>query len=147
MSDFIIYTDGGSRGNPGPAAFGVAIRSSDGLFHEAYGHYMGVATNNEAEYSAVISGLQRLHEVLGSKSIDMSVELRADSELMVRQMNGIYKVKNERIGQLFLKVWHAKSLFKSVKFVHVRREFNKEADAMVNKALDDAMALPLHNKK
>ncbi len=137
MADYIIYTDGGSRGNPGKAAFGVVIKSANSEFHKSYGEYMGIATNNEAEYSGVISGLHMLKNLLGGEAKHKEVEVRADSELLVRQMNGIYKVRNPRISKLFMEVWNAKSQFKTVVFTHVRRAQNKEADAMVNKVLDE----------
>lgn len=133
---YYINTDGGSRGNPGHAAYGFVIKDSEGSIIDSSGHYMGHATNNEAEYSAVIFGLRKLASILEEGARDVDVEILADSELLVKQMNGIYKVRNERIGKLFVEVFNEKIKFKSVKFTHVRREKNKEADAMVNEALD-----------
>ena len=136
---YYINTDGGSRGNPGNAAYGFVIKDKDGKIVESKGKFMGHATNNEAEYSAVIFGLAHLKNIVGDNAKQIDVEILADSELLVRQMNGIYKVKNERLIKLFMEVWNAKAHFKSVTFTHVRRAQNKEADAMVNQALDDAI--------
>lgn len=136
---YYINTDGGSRGNPGNAAYGFVIKDAHGKILASEGKFMGHATNNEAEYSAVVFGLRHLKNILGDESEGSDVEILADSELLVRQMNGIYKVKNERLIKLFMEVWNSKSNFKSVIFTHVRRAQNKEADAMVNKALDEAL--------
>ena len=128
----IIYTDGGSRGNPGPAAAGFVI---DG---KGYGQYLGKETNNFAEYTAIVLALEKARVVLGkTKAKQTEVEVRMDSELAVKQLNGEYRIKNEGIQPLFFAVWNLRFDFKRVKFVHVRRELNKEADAMVNKALDE----------
>ena len=140
----IIYTDGGSRGNPGPAALGAVIQFPEDhgkLFsageHKKYGETIGVATNNVAEYSAVIFALKKARVLLGkARAKKTSIELRTDSELLVKQMNGEYKVKNKDLRELFVEVWDLKQDFRKVSFVHVFREKNKEADEMVNKALD-----------
>ena len=140
----IIYTDGGSRGNPGPAALGAVIQFPEDhgkLFsageHKKYGATIGVATNNVAEYSAVIFALKKARVLLGKvRAKKTSIELRTDSELLVKQMNGEYKVKNKDLRELFVEVWDLKQDFRKVSFVHVFREKNKEADEMVNKALD-----------
>ncbi|PIR87079.1 MAG: hypothetical protein COU11_02515 [Candidatus Harrisonbacteria bacterium CG10_big_fil_rev_8_21_14_0_10_49_15] len=130
----IIYTDGGSRGNPGPAAAGWVI---DG---KGYGAYLGTETNNIAEYTAIVLALEKARALLGkTKAKATEVEMRMDSELAVKQLNGEYRIKNEGIQPLFFKIWNLKFDFKSVEFVHVRRELNKEADAMVNKALDEKL--------
>lgn len=126
----ITYTDGGARGNPGPAALGVVIKDEKETV-EAYGRYLGVQTNNIAEYAAVLSALERCKE-LGAEE----VEMRMDSELVVKQMNGEYKVKNPGLAQIFLKIHNVKTGFKKVTFHHVRREKNTEADEQVNKAID-----------
>lgn len=140
----IIYTDGGARGNPGPAAIGAVIQFPQDhgkLFasgeHKKYGETIGRATNNVAEYSAVIFALKKAKSLLGKeKAKKISIELRTDSELLTKQLNGEYKVKNENLKKLFMEVWDLKSDFKEVSFRHVVREKNKEADAMVNLALD-----------
>ncbi len=131
MTKFIINTDGGSRGNPGPSAIGVVVGGKE------YGEYIGKTTNNVAEYKAVIFALKKAKALLGSKKAgETDVEVRADSELLVKQMNGEYKMKNEELQPLFIEVWNLKQDFKSVAFKHVPREENKDADRMVNQALD-----------
>ncbi|KKW32882.1 MAG: Ribonuclease H [Candidatus Uhrbacteria bacterium GW2011_GWA2_53_10] len=132
-----IYTDGGSRGNPGPAASGAVIKTmKDGKEGEVIAEvsrYLGKDTNNQAEYTAIIIGLERAKE-LGAKE----VEVVMDSELAVKQLNGLYKVKNPGIAKRFMEIWQLKSHFKKISFRHVRREYNKEADALVNFTLDRA---------
>lgn len=129
----IIYTDGGARGNPGPAAIGVAI---DGL-NKHYSEAIGNTTNNIAEYKAMIFGLKKAKSLLGGKKAEEAdVEIRSDSELIVSQLNGKYKIKEESLKTLFIDVWNLKQDFKSVSFTHVPREKNKEADKLVNRALD-----------
>ncbi len=133
----IVYTDGGSRGNPGPAALGVAIADAKGKILKTYGETLGTKTNNEAEYEAVIFALKKIKALVGGKrACDMEIEVRADSELLVKQLNHEYKIESETVIPLFIKIWNALMDFKSVKFVHIPREKNKEADRMVNRALD-----------
>lgn len=137
MTDFIIHTDGGSRGNPGPAALGVVITASDGTLKKQYGESIGTATNNEAEYQAVIFALRKLKQLIGKeKAGHASVQVLVDSELLERQMNGHYKLEQPHIQKLFIEIWNLKVDFGSVDFKHVSREKNKEADRMVNAALD-----------
>jgi len=127
----IVYTDGGSRGNPGPAAFGVVISG------KTYGEYLGVQTNNEAEYAGIIFALKKLKALIGkakSKSID--IEVRSDSELIVKQFNRKYKITEPHLKPLFVDLLNLTLDFKSVSLVHVRRELNKIADAKVNEILD-----------
>ncbi|MFA6296652.1 MAG: ribonuclease HI family protein [Patescibacteria group bacterium] len=128
-----IYTDGGSRGNPGNAAIGVVIYNSDGLAVEKVSEYIGEATNNQAEYNALIVGLQEAQNYKAK-----SVHCYLDSELVVKQMKGQYKVKNENMKPLFTVVQGLIKNFESVKFTHIPREKNKEADRLVNLALDKA---------
>ncbi len=128
----ITYTDGGARGNPGPAALGVVIKDASGKTVAGYGKYLGEQTNNFAEYSALISALQKAKE-LGA----MEVECILDSELVTKQMNRQYKVKEPSLQKLFIQAFNLTSQFKKVTFKHTRRENNKEADAWVNKALDE----------
>ncbi len=131
-----MYADGGSRGNPGPAA-GAAVLfalSSKGEQGERVGEaakYIGIDTNNQAEYTGIIVGLQKALD-LGYEEIDV----RLDSELAVKQINGIYRVKNPQIAQRFLEVHHLRSQFKKATFSHVFREQNTAADALVNATLD-----------
>ncbi len=127
-----LNTDGGARGNPGPAAAGCVIADENNNIVECFGKYLGVATNNEAEYNAVIVGLERLVE-MGVKE----VMVRMDSELAVKQLNGLYKVKNDRLLGLYSKVKYLSERFNRIHFTHVRREYNKDADLIVNKTLDE----------
>ena len=127
----VVYTDGGARGNPGPAALGVVIGS-----HE-YGEKIGNATNNVAEYRAVIFALKKVKQLVGNKKAEEAeVEVRMDSELIVRQLNGIYKIKEPDLQPLFIEVWNLRLDFKKVDFKHVPREKNKQADKLVNEALE-----------
>lgn len=133
----IIFTDGGARGNPGPAAIGVVIKDTSGLVIKSYGEAIGDATNNEAEYRAVISALQKVKALLGKdKTKGISMEVNMDSELVVRQLSGVYKIEEERLFPFFIKIWNLKMDYGEVKFRHVPRERNKEADRLVNEALD-----------
>jgi len=133
----IIYTDGGARGNPGPAAIGVVIKDGSGKPLKSYGEAIGKATNNEAEYSAVIFALQKIKAFLGKEKIkNIAVEINMDSEFVMRQLNGKYRIEEERLFPLFIKIWNLKMDFDKVMFQHVPREKNKEADRLVNEALD-----------
>lgn len=136
----IVYTDGGARGNPGPAGIGVVICNEKGQVMKKYGEFLGdLMTNNEAEYNAVIFALKKLKALLGKEKVKQAeVEVRADSELMVKQMNGEYKLSDRRIQEFFITIWNLKIDYKSVSFKHIPRETNKEADALVNQALDNA---------
>jgi ribonuclease HI len=132
MQKFIIHTDGGARGNPGPAAIGVVIENSTGTVVHAEGKYIGETTNNQAEYQAVVLALEKAAELGGEE-----LEFHLDSELVVRQLNGEYKVKNKDLALQFLKIHNLLPRFKKVKFKHVYREDNKLADELLNKALDE----------
>jgi len=127
----ITYTDGGSRGNPGPSALGAYITDEHGKVVKEHGRFLGTQTNNFAEYSAIVDALTHCAE-LGATE----VEMRMDSELAVKQLNGIYKVKNPGIAALYMKVHNLRTNFKKVTFTHVRREYNKDADRIVNDVLD-----------
>lgn len=136
----VVYTDGGSRHNPGPAAIGVAIYDRQSLGRPTaeagepffqLGLHIGKATNNVAEYMALIRGLEEAR-----KAGATSIEVRADSELLIKQMNGEYQVRNEGIRPLYSRA-RALSLGVRVRFVHVRREANRLADRLVNRALDE----------
>lgn len=134
MKKLIINTDGGSRGNPGPAAIGVAIRNDAEEIIFEHGSYIGETTNNVAEYSALIKALETARDMQAT-----DLDVRMDSELIVKQMNGQYKIKDPGLQQLAGQVLRLKNNFNSVTFTHVRREYNKDADRMVNKALDERM--------
>ncbi len=134
MDKVILYTDGGSRGNPGPAALGVYLET----FDKGFGEFLGIKTNNEAEYAAIVAGLKKVKSLLGKeKAKKTAVECRMDSELACKQLNHIYKIENEKLQPLFFQVWNLMLDFSSVEFVHVRREFNTKADAEANKAMDE----------
>mgnify|MGYP001599876981 CR=1 FL=1 len=134
---YIIHTDGGSRGNPGPAALGAVIEEEAGTLKKEYGEYIGRATNNEAEYKAVIFALKKLKQLVGKeKAFESKVEVRVDSELLERQINGRYKILDGNIQPLFLELWNLKIDFSDIKFKHVPRQKNRAADRMVNAALD-----------
>ncbi len=127
----ITYTDGGSRSNPGPAASGIVIKNESGEILAAYGEYLGVATNNVAEYSAIISALKKARE-LGATE----VECLADSKLVIEQLSGNWKVKEPGLQKLWLEAWNLLQGFKDYKLKHILRAKNSEADAEVNKILD-----------
>jgi len=133
----IVYTDGGSRGNPGEAAIGVVIRDEKGNLTKEYGEAIGIKTNNEAEYAAVISALKKIKALFGKeKAKKIEINFKMDSEFVMKQLNGEYKIEEERMQPLFIAVWNLKMDFARVTFSHVRREQNKEADRLVNMALD-----------
>jgi len=128
-----MFTDGGSRNNPGPAAIGVYIET----LGKKYAEYIGEKTNNEAEYEALIFGLKKIKSLIGKeKSKKTRLECFLDSELVVKQLNHEYKLTEKHIQQLFLKIWNLMLDFKDVKFYHIKREKNIIADSLVNQALD-----------
>jgi len=132
-----IYTDGGSRGNPGPAAIGVVIRDSEGRLVKSYGKAIGQKTNNEAEYEAVAFALGRVKALFGgARARLLSVVVNMDSELVARQLGGEYKIEEERLFPLFIKIWNSRLDFNEVRFIHIPREKNRDADRLVNEALD-----------
>lgn len=133
MPKLIINTDGGSRGNPGPAGIGVVFSDEDGKIIAKFMEYIGEATNNIAEYRALILALEKAKDFEADE-----IECRLDSELVVKHLKGEYKVKDEKMKALYDEV-QGLIFFKPVKFVHVRRELNKEADALVNTVLDQAL--------
>lgn len=133
----IINTDGGSRGNPGPAAIGFVFSNAKGEVLKRFGKTLGVKTNNEAEYEAVLSALQKAKSLYGGKKLEnMDVEVRMDSELVAKQLNNEYKVEEERLWPYFMKIRNTLLDLGNVSFRHVPREQNREADRMVNEALD-----------
>lgn len=144
MHKLVIYTDGGSRGNPGPAAIGVVIykkipgNNNQQELVKEYGEYLGEKkTNNEAEYQAVISALQKVKQLFGkNKTKEIEIEIRSDSELVVKQLNGEYKLRDEKSKIFFIEIWNLKIDFKGVIFYNIVRENNTQADRLVNEALD-----------
>jgi ribonuclease HI len=135
METVVMYTDGGSRGNPGPSALGVFLETLDVRF----GEFLGTGTNNEAEYAAILSGMKRAVEIVGTtRAREMHLECRMDSELAMRQLTGRYRVKHPHMKHWFSLIQEEIPKFAKVSFHHVPREENKEADRMVNEALDKA---------
>ena len=128
-----LWTDGGARGNPGPAAYAYVLEDDAGDVVAAHGEAIGVATNNVAEYTALIAGLEKAVEL----GVD-ELEVVSDSELMVKQMRGEYKVKNEALRELSARAGRLAREVGSVRYTAVRREHNKLADRLVNEALDAA---------
>ena len=132
-----IYTDGGSRGNPGRAAIGVVLKDGSGHTIKTYGKAIGIRTNNEAEYEAVVFALAKVKALFGTlRAKALSLDCYMDSELVMRQLDGKYKIEEERLFPLFIKIWNARIDFASIAFHHIPREKNKEADQMVNEVLD-----------
>lgn len=125
------YTDGGSRGNPGPAAIGGVLQTPDGRLIEQFGQTIGEATNNQAEYGAIIEALTRAKHHGATR-----VTAHLDSELVVRQLTGAYKVKHVNMRPLFAKVQLLARAFEHVEFHHVPREENEAPDTLLNAALD-----------
>ena len=126
-----LFTDGGARGNPGPAAYGYVLEDGDGAVLDSRGEAIGVATNNVAEYSALIAGLEKAVELAVTE-----LEVVSDSELMVKQMRGEYKVKNEALRELSLQASRLARQLGKVTYTAVKREHNELADRLVNEALD-----------
>ncbi len=138
MKKVTIYTDGGSRGNPGASAIGVVFCNEKGEAFKKYAEFLGEATNNEAEYQAVIFALKKFKTLFGKKIAEgAEVQVKSDSELMVRQLNGQYKIFEEKIAKLFLEIWNLKIDFKKIKFSLIPREKNKDADRLVNECLNN----------
>ncbi len=134
-----IYTDGGSRGNPGKSAIGyiIHISNQEPIRH---GEYIGITTNNVAEYTAILNSLQRVKQELNGKNLDkLDIELKLDSELAQKQLLGIYKVKQDHLKLFVKSILDISTEFKSIQFIHIRRELNKEADKMVNIALNNQL--------
>lgn len=132
----IAYVDGGSRGNPGPAAFGAVIFGA-GKEDKEYCQFIGQATNNEAEYQAAIFALKKIRQLAGKDRLkEADVEIRMDSQLVVEQLNGRYKVEDREMQRFFMEIWNLKFDFSKLSFIHIPREQNQKADALANKAMD-----------
>jgi probable phosphoglycerate mutase len=128
-----LFTDGGARGNPGPAAFAYVLEAEDGTLLASHGETIGVATNNVAEYRGLVAGLE--------KAVELEIpelEVLSDSELMVKQMRGEYKIKNAALQDLSFEAARAARRLGRVEYRHVRRAHNELADRLVNEALDGA---------
>jgi len=128
-----LFTDGGARGNPGPAGIGAVIFNEEGKVAAEISEYIGEATNNQAEYKALIAGLTKAKE-LGAKEIEVFL----DSELVVKQLNREYRVKDKQLAPLFVQVYNISLGFKKIVFKHIFRGKNELADKLVNQALDKA---------
>ncbi len=139
MEKIFVHSDGGSRGNPGPAGIGVIVTGVDGEVIKEISEYIGESTNNIAEYSAVLQGLLNLKAIYGAKTKDIVFDWKLDSELVVKQLSGEYKVKNPGLKEINQSIQDLRKDFPLLTFTHVRREFNKEADRLVNEALDAAI--------
>jgi ribonuclease HI len=126
-----LFTDGGARGNPGPAAYGYVLEAEDGTVLASHGEYIGSTTNNVAEYSGLVAGLRKALELQVP-----DVEVVSDSELMVKQMRGEYRVKNAALRELFTEADRLARRLGNVEYRHVKRAHNEEADRLVNAALD-----------
>lgn len=134
QNQIIIYTDGGSRGNPGPAALGVVLGPP---LNKGYSKYLGEKTNNEAEYEAVIFALSKVKALLGAiKCKALKVLFKMDSDLAVQQLSGKWRIEGKNIIPLFVKIHNLRMDFGAVEFQHIPREQNKEADALVNRELN-----------
>lgn len=167
MTQYIIYSDGGARGNPGPAAFGFLIKSQKPIFNFKFlisneiqisndkkeirgSKFIGNATNNQAEYQGILMALKKMAEIFAKKppKDQYKIICRLDSELIVEQMNGRYKIKNEGLKPLY---WEIRELIMKLEnrvvFEHIAREFNKETDKLVNKAIDNNLKLKSQNAK
>lgn len=131
MAALTVNVDGGARGNPGPAAIGVVVRDQDGAVLEELGETIGRATNNVAEYRALLRGIE-----LAAANGGTEVELIGDSELVVRQVEGRYKVKDATLRELYEEAKRELATFETWSIRHVRREANSDADRLVNAALD-----------
>ncbi len=127
----IAYTDGGARGNPGPAGIGIVIYDHSHRLVAEFSRYLGVATNNQAEYQALIAAFRKAVE-LGATEVDFYL----DSELVVKQLNREYKVKNKDLASLFLTIHNLALSFKRVSYTHIPRERNQAADKLANEAMD-----------
>lgn len=139
MTKYILNTDGGARGNPGPAGAGAVLADEQGNKLAEANKPLGVMPNNEAEYHALLLGLDLAKKTLGKEKIkNLAIEARLDSELVVRQLSGQYQIKEERLQKLFMQIWNARvETFKQLTFTHIPREQNRRADGLANQAMDE----------
>ncbi|KXJ98318.1 MAG: 14.7 kDa ribonuclease H-like protein [Parcubacteria bacterium OLB19] len=137
METIITFTDGGARGNPGPAGVGVYITKEDGQLVREVKQAIGNATNNFAEYYAVMLALQTLKQIFGKDTKEKCFEMRLDSELVKKQLNGEYQIKEPGLVPMFIEIHNLRvSSFPNIIFTHIPREKNKEADRLANEAMD-----------
>jgi len=140
MKKIIIYTDGGARSNPGPSAIACLFCNEKNICFKKFSEYVGEMTNNEAEYKAAIFALKKFKSMFGKKlAKETEVEIRSDSQLLVNQMEGKYKILEEHLKDLFLELWNLKLDFKKVRFSLINRKQNQEADKLVNETLDSIL--------
>jgi ribonuclease HI len=133
---FTIFADGGSRGNPGPAGSGAIVRDENGKVVAEVSEFLGVTTNNVAEYTGILRALEKLLAYVDGEAKESEVIVKMDSMLVVKQMKGEYKLKHPNLTPLGARVKELEKNFKSVSFAHVYREYNKEADKRANDAMD-----------
>lgn len=137
MQNIIVYTDGGARGNPGPAAIGVVVTDASGKVQKEVAETIGNSTNNFAEYNAVMVALQTVKQLFGKATKDMAFEIRLDSELVKKQLNAEYQIKEPGLVPMFIEIHNLRvANFPHLTLTHIPREKNKEADRLVNEALD-----------
>jgi len=142
MEKVIAYTDGGARGNPGPAGLGVQITDGDGKVLKEVAQFLGNATNNFAEYNGVLVALQTLKAMFGKTTKEMDVEIRLDSELVKKQLNNEYQIKEPGLVPMFIEIHNLRvSNFPNLTLTHIPREKNKEADRLSNEAMNQGMGL------
>jgi len=139
MTKLIVYIDGGSRGNPGPGGIGVVICDERNKILKKYSSYLAdKVTNNEAEYQALIFALKKIKLLFGKKKTkNFEILIKSDSQLLVEQLQGRYKILEKNLQTLFLEAWNLKLDFKKIKFLFIRREENTIADSLVNEALNE----------
>ena len=131
-----LFPDGGARGNPGPAGIGTIVTDEHGKALDQFCSFIGKATNNEAEYTALLLGLERTTRVCGKDCGEVELSVYLDSELLVKQMRGEYKIKDPELQSFAIKVQSLRKVFKHVAFYHIPRTANVETDRLVNDAID-----------
>lgn len=129
-----IYTDGGARGNPGPAAVGVVIYQEGKKEPKKYSKFLGEMTNNQAEYEAVLYAMELAKKI---KPRPDEIDFYLDSELLVGQLNRQFKIKNKELGKYFIKIWNSSQSFNKINYHYIPRQKNREADELVNQAIDE----------
>lgn len=139
METLIVNTDGGARGNPGPSGIGVVVRAADGSMVKGFSKFLGVQTNNFAEYEAVIQALETLKKMYGVKTKHIEIAFRLDSELVTKQLNGEYQIKEPSLFPQYIRVHNLRvSAFPHVSFTYIPRAENADADRLANEAMDRA---------
>jgi ribonuclease HI len=144
METIIAYTDGGSRGNPGPSGIGVFVTDAKGKVLKKISKYLGTQTNNFAEYEAVIMALEEIKKLFGAAKLkNIKIEIRSDSLLVVSQLSGEYQIKEPTLFPQFIKIWNMRVKdIPNISFLHIPREKNPEADKLANEAMDSGVKGP-----